>query len=460
MSRGTRQGSNWAPIFEVRGGCRCRAVGWPGVQIAGESTGLGAARVSARRDSAVGEQGPDGGRKPAKATKKAVPAKRVTAEKGAVKKSSASKETAASRKAAAGKKTAAKEAEGKKAEGKKTPAKKTLAKKTAAAKTPAKKTAAKKAAAGKSVAKETVAGRTVAKKAAPLKRQAPAKKPAVAPKKAAAAVKGVAPAKTVAPTSPRGESRTALVRRARRIDRELAEVYPYAHPELDFENPFQLVVATVLSAQTTDLRVNQTTPALFAKYPTPEDLAAAVPEEVEEILRPTGFFRAKTRSVIGLSKALTEDFGGEVPGRLEDLVKLPGVGRKTAFVVLGNAFGRPGITVDTHFQRLVRRWRWTEETDPDKIEAAVGALFPKSDWTDLSHHVIWHGRRICHARKPACGACPIAPLCPAYGEGETDPEKAKKLLKYEKGGFPGQRLKPPRAYLDAGGKPALPLGAG
>ncbi|WP_308401167.1 endonuclease III [Streptomyces sp. AC512_CC834] len=299
-----------------------------------------------------------------------------------------------------------------------------------------------------------------AKKAAPLKRQAPAKKPAIAPKKATAAVKGVAPAKTVAAKPPRGESRTALVRRARRIDRELAEVYPYAHPELDFENSFQLVVATVLSAQTTDLRVNQTTPALFAKYPTPEDLAAANPEEVEEILRPTGFFRAKTKSVIGLSKALAEDFGGEVPGRLEDLVKLPGVGRKTAFVVLGNAFGRPGITVDTHFQRLVRRWRWTEETDPDKIEAAVGALFPKSDWTDLSHHVIWHGRRICHARKPACGACPVAPLCPAYGEGETDPEKAKKLLKYEKGGFPGQRLKPPQAYLDAGGKPAPPLGAG
>ncbi|GAA2448895.1 hypothetical protein GCM10010421_46380 [Streptomyces glaucus] len=273
-----------------------------------------------------------------------------------------------------------------------------------------------------------------------------------------APVGGAARART-AGDSPRGESRTALVRRARRINRELAEVYPYAHPELDFDSPFQLLVATVLSAQTTDLRVNQTTPALFARYPTPEDLAAADPEEVEDILRPCGFFRAKTRSVIGLSKALAEEFGGEVPGRLEDLVKLPGVGRKTAFVVLGNAFGRPGITVDTHFQRLVRRWRWTDETDPDKIEAAVGALFPKSDWTDLSHHVIWHGRRICHARKPACGACPIAPLCPAYGEGETDPEKAKKLLKYEKGGFPGQRLRPPQAYLDAGGKPAPPLGA-
>ncbi|MFI2641370.1 endonuclease III [Streptomyces sp. NPDC018610] len=286
----------------------------------------------------------------------------------------------------------------------------------------------------------------------------PARKAAAAAKKADAAVKAP-PAKIVAPKPPKDESRTALVRRARRIDRELAEVYPYAHPELDFENPFQLLVATVLSAQTTDLRVNQTTPALFEKYPTPEDLAAAVPEEVEEILRPCGFFRAKTKSVMGLSKALVEEFDGEVPGRLEDLVKLPGVGRKTAFVVLGNAFGRPGITVDTHFQRLVRRWQWTDETDPVKIEAAVGALFPKSDWTMLSHHVIFHGRRICHARKPACGACPIAPLCPAYGEGETDPEKARKLLKYEKGGFPGQRLKPPQSYLDAGGKPAPPLGA-
>ncbi|MEU9156451.1 endonuclease III [Streptomyces sp. NPDC048417] len=321
-------------------------------------------------------------------------------------------------------------------------------KKVAAAKAP---TATKKAAQKKAVAKKAVA-----KKTAPAKTtagQTASKRPA---SKAAASRKAAAE-KPQAAWKP--ESHTALVRRARRIDRELAEVYPYAHPELDFENPFQLLVATVLSAQTTDLRVNQTTPTLFAKYPTPEELAEANPEEVEEILRPCGFFRAKTKSVIGLSKGLVESFGGEVPGRLEDLVKLPGVGRKTAFVVLGNAFGRPGITVDTHFQRLVRRWRWTAETDPDKIEATVGALFPKSEWTDLSHHVIWHGRRMCHARKPACGVCPIAPLCPAYGEGETDPEKAKKLLKYEKGGFPGQRLNPPQAYLDAGGRPAPPLGA-
>ena len=298
------------------------------------------------------------------------------------------------------------------------------------------------AAKGTAAPKPAAVKKTAVKKAAPAKKAEPAAVTALKP-----------------PKPPRNESRAALVRRARRINRELAEVYPYAHPELDFENSFQLLVATVLSAQTTDLRVNQTTPALFAKYPTPEDLAAADPEDVEEILRPTGFFRAKTRSVIGLSKALVEQFDGEVPGRLEDLVKLPGVGRKTAFVVLGNAFGRPGITVDTHFQRLVRRWKWTEATEPEKIEADVGSLFPKSEWTMLSHHVIFHGRRICHARKPACGACPIAPLCPAYGEGETDPEKAKKLLKYEKGGFPGQRLKPPQSYLDAGGIPAPPLGA-
>ncbi|MEU2281363.1 endonuclease III [Streptomyces sp. NPDC013178] len=316
---------------------------------------------------------------------------------------------------------------------------------------------AAKAVKGTSVRKATTST-SKSKEAAPEKPVRSAK-PATPPKSQSSPTPQKSPKPPRPSKPPKNESRTALVRRARRINRELAEVYPYAHPELDFENAFQLLVATVLSAQTTDLRVNQTTPALFAKYPTPEDLAVANPEEVEEILRPCGFFRAKTKSVIGLSKALVEEFDGEVPGRLEDLVKLPGVGRKTAFVVLGNAFGRPGITVDTHFQRLVRRWQWTEETEPDKIEAAVGSLFPKSEWTMLSHHVIFHGRRICHARKPACGACPIAPLCPAYGEGETDPEKAKKLLKYEKGGFPGQRLNPPQAYLDAGGRPAPPLGA-
>ncbi|WP_434481503.1 endonuclease III [Streptomyces sp. NBC_01281] len=358
-----------------------------------------------------------------------------------------------------GKAAPARSATGKKAASPAAAAKNSVSNKAAPAKAAAKKTAPVKAAAKRTApassdGTKTTATKTAAKKSAPAK--AAAKKTAV--KKTAD--KKAPPGQPSVAEPPRDESHTALVRRARRINRELAEVYPYAHPELDFQNPFQLIVATVLSAQTTDLRVNQTTPALFAKYPTPEDLAEANAEEVEEILRPTGFFRAKTKSVIGLSKALRDDFGGEVPGRLEDLVKLPGVGRKTAFVVLGNAFGRPGITVDTHFQRLVRRWKWTEQTEPDKIEAAVGALFPKSEWTMLSHHVIFHGRRICHARKPACGACPIAPLCPAYGEGETDPEKARKLLKYEKGGFPGQRLNPPQSYLDAGGIPAPPLGSG
>lgn len=255
----------------------------------------------------------------------------------------------------------------------------------------------------------------------------------------------------------KAESRLGMVRRARRINRELAEVYYYAHPELDFEDSFQLLVATVLSAQTTDLRVNQTTPALFAAYPTPEDMAGADPEKLEELLRPTGFFRAKAKSVLGLSAAINDRFGGEVPDNIKDLVSLPGVGRKTAFVVLGNAFGVPGLTVDTHFGRLVRRWKLTEQTDAEKVEAEIAEIIPKSEWTMFSHRTIFHGRRICHSRKPACGACPIAQLCPSYGEGELDPEKARKLLKYEMGGLPGQRLKPPPDYP---GRPAPPLGGG
>lgn len=225
------------------------------------------------------------------------------------------------------------------------------------------------------------------------------------------------------------ETRLALVRRARQMNRILAETYPDAHTELDFKNAYQLLVATVLSAQTTDVRVNLTTPALFAEYPTPDDLAAADPEVVETILRPTGFFRAKTKAVMGLSAAIRDRFGGEVPGRLEDLVTLPGVGRKTANVVLGNAFGVPGITVDTHFARLVRRFGWTTQDDPVKIEKEVGELIPKSEWTILSHRLIWHGRRVCHARKPACGACTVAALCPSFGTGPTDEATAIKLVK-------------------------------
>jgi len=221
----------------------------------------------------------------------------------------------------------------------------------------------------------------------------------------------------------------ALVRRARKVNRVLAETYPDARCELDFDNAFELLVVTVLSAQTTDRRVNAVRPALFAAYPDAQAMAGAERERLEQLIQPTGFFRAKTESLLKLSQALVERYDGQVPQRLEDLVTLPGVGRKTANVVLGNAFGVPGITVDTHFGRLARRLGWTEETDPVKAEHAVAALFPRKDWTLLSHHLIWHGRRVCHARNPACGACTVARWCPSYGEGPTDPEKAAKLVK-------------------------------
>ncbi|WP_429638455.1 endonuclease III [Streptomyces auratus] len=325
-------------------------------------------------------------------------------------------------------------------------------KKAAVNETPEKPAAAKKAVAKKATAKKAVAKKAVAKKTAAAAGQAPARTTATKKTAAKKTAATQAPAQKTPARKP--ESRVAMVRRARRINRELAELYPYAHPELDFTNPFELLVATVLSAQTTDLRVNQTTPRLFAVCPTPEDMAAMDPERLEELIRPTGFFRAKAKSLLGLSAALRDRFGGEVPGRLEDLVTLPGVGRKTANVVLGNAFGVPGITVDTHFGRLARRFGWTTAEDAEKVEADVAGIFPKSEWTMLSHRVVFHGRRVCHSRKPACGACAIAPLCPAYGEGETDPEKAKKLLKYELGGQPGQRLKPPADYP---GQPAPPM---
>ena len=229
------------------------------------------------------------------------------------------------------------------------------------------------------------------------------------------------------PTPP--PTRTALVRRARRINRELALLYPDAHTELNFTTPLELLVATILSAQSTDKGVNLVTPVLFARYLTAADYAAADRAELEKIIQSTGFFRAKTNSLIGLGQALCERYGGEVPGKLKDLVTLPGVGRKTANVVLGNAFGVPGITVDTHFGRLSRRFGWTTDEDPVKVEAEVGSLFPKSEWTMLSHRLIWHGRRVCHARKPACGACGVGPLCPSYGLGPTDEATARKLVK-------------------------------
>jgi endonuclease-3 len=213
------------------------------------------------------------------------------------------------------------------------------------------------------------------------------------------------------------------------MNKALAEAHPDAHCELDFTTPLELAVATILSAQTTDVRVNEVTPTLFAKYRTAADYAGADRAELEEMLRPTGFFRNKTSSLIGLGQALVEKHGGELPNKLEQLVQLPGIGRKTANVIIGNAFGGAGITVDTHVRRLVQRFGWTAEEDPVKIEHAVGALFPRKDWTMLSHRIIFHGRRVCHARKPACGACTLARWCPSYGVGPTDRAEAAKLIK-------------------------------
>jgi endonuclease III len=227
----------------------------------------------------------------------------------------------------------------------------------------------------------------------------------------------------------REETDLARKRRVRKMARVLAQTHPDAHCELDHRNALELAVATILSAQTTDVRVNEVTPKLFARYTTAAEYAGADRTEMEEIIKPTGFYRNKTDSVIKLGQQLVERFDGEVPGRLVDLVTLPGIGRKTANVILGNAFDVPGLTVDTHFQRLVGRWAWTGETDPVKIETAVGKLVERREWTMLSHRIIFHGRRVCHARKPACGACTLATMCPSYGTGPTEPALAVKLLK-------------------------------
>jgi endonuclease-3 len=225
------------------------------------------------------------------------------------------------------------------------------------------------------------------------------------------------------------ETRLGLVRRARRMNRALAQAFPHVYCELDFTNPLELTVATILSAQSTDKRVNLTTPALFARYRTARDYAGADRAELEELVRPTGFYRNKAGALIKLGQALEERFDGEVPSTMSELVTLPGVGRKTANVILGNAFGVPGLTVDTHFARLVRRWRWTDQTDPVKIEKIVGELIERSEWTLFSHRVIFHGRRVCHARRPACGVCVLAKDCPSFGTGPTEPEVAATLVK-------------------------------
>ena len=219
---------------------------------------------------------------------------------------------------------------------------------------------------------------------------------------------------------------------ARKIYRVLTKTYPHVTCELDFKNPLQLLIATVLSAQCTDKRVNAVTPALFKKYKSVNAYAGARVEDIEDLIYTTGFYRAKARHIKGLATKIVKQYGGEVPAELEKLVTLPGVGRKTANVVLGHAFDIPGITVDTHFGRLSRRFEWTSSNDPVKVEMDVQELIPEKEWTNLSQRMIWHGRRICHSRKPACGACPVAKICPSVGIGEMDKERAKALVKTDK----------------------------
>ncbi len=210
------------------------------------------------------------------------------------------------------------------------------------------------------------------------------------------------------------ESKKARKERAETIYDLLREEYPEAHCELDFENPFQLAVATILSAQTTDVRVNETTPELFRRYPDAEALANAQQEDVEEIIRSTGFFRNKAKNIIGFARGLMADHDGDVPRELDALTDLPGVGRKTANVILGNAFDiNEGVVVDTHVKRLSKRLGLTKETTPVKVERDLIELFPRERWTMLAHLLIWHGRQVCDARKPLCQECVVARLCPS-----------------------------------------------
>jgi len=221
-------------------------------------------------------------------------------------------------------------------------------------------------------------------------------------------------------------------KRAHAIYRILSKTYPDVKCELDFKSPLQLLVATVLSAQCTDKRVNAVTPALFKKYKNVRAFAGADMRELQSLIKSTGFFRAKAKSIKGLSTVIVSEYNGKVPHTLEELITLPGVGRKTANVVLGHAFDTPGLTVDTHFGRLVRRFGWTKETDPVKVEFAIMELIPRKEWTNLSQRLIWHGRRVCHSRKPACAACPLAKLCPSFGIGEMDLTKARAMVKSDK----------------------------
>ena len=212
------------------------------------------------------------------------------------------------------------------------------------------------------------------------------------------------------------ESKSVRAERAAEVYDLLAGEYPDAHCELDFESPFQLAVATILSAQTTDERVNSVTPGLFARYPDAAALASADQRDVEEIIRSTGFFRSKAKNIIGFARGLMAEHGGDVPADLAHLAALPGVGRKTANVILGNAFDRAeGVVVDTHVKRLVKRFGITGETDPTKIERILMEVVPREEWTDFAHRVVLHGRKYCTARKPNCEQCPCLPHCPQVG---------------------------------------------
>ncbi|HKG95629.1 MAG TPA: endonuclease III [Gemmatimonadaceae bacterium] len=213
--------------------------------------------------------------------------------------------------------------------------------------------------------------------------------------------------------APRRASKPTPERAAELYER-LSRTHPDAHCELDYQTPLQLLVATILSAQCTDKRVNMVTPALFAEFPTARALAAAAPARVEELVKSTGFFRNKAKSIMGMAAALEAGHGGEVPRTMEELLRLPGVGRKTANVILGNAFGaNEGVVVDTHVGRLAGRLGLTRETDPVKVEQALMALFPRDRWTMLAHLLIFHGRRVCDARKPKCADCPLSDICPS-----------------------------------------------
>lgn len=213
---------------------------------------------------------------------------------------------------------------------------------------------------------------------------------------------------------------------------------------MNFTTPLELLVAAILSARATDRKVNEVTPALFTRYRAAGDYAAAEPQELERLIRPAGF-QAKARRLIAVGQALCGRFGGEVPDTLDQLLTLPGVGRKTALLVLGNAFNQPSLVVDTHFARLARRFGWTAHTDLGKIEQDVGALLPRPEWTAAPHRLTWHDRRVCHARRPACGACGVAVLCPSFSIGPTDEATARKLV--QPGPFSWPDVSAPRCAI-------------